>query len=86
VGNWSIKAYSKTFLAICEICGVQDIGYTFTGKRALALPELLDGLNPIGQEHAKKLLEVLIENPLLHINQRKNSKNLGLIFVCPTQT
>lgn len=67
IGKWETgvsKPTVEVFLAICDICGVQDISYTFTGKRALALPELLDGLNPIGREHAKKLLDVLKDNPV----------------------
>lgn len=66
IGKWETglsRPKVEVFLAICDICGVQDISHAFTGRKSPALPELLDGLNLIGREHAKKLLEVLKDNP-----------------------
>lgn len=58
------KPMIEVFLAICDICGVEDINYVFTGKKSLLSSGLLDGLNHIGREHAKKLLETLKDNPV----------------------
>lgn len=58
------KPTIEVFLAVCDICEVEDINYVFSGKKSLLLPGLLDGLNDIGREHAIKLLETLRDNPV----------------------
>ncbi len=50
----------KTFFALCDIYKVRDISHTFTGTKS----DFFEGLNPMGRAHAKKLINVLYENPV----------------------